>query len=91
MRSGTWVLYSDVGTLFRVAPQIPAGHVPCARKQRVDAGLRLWGIEEEFCLAVLLLHGVVGRDRDLAEGLAVRGDAIAEHKEVYDVSEQRQA
>jgi hypothetical protein len=81
----------DVGALLGVTLQIPAGDVSCAREQRVDAGLQLRRIEEEFRLAILLRHRVVAGDRDLAEGLAIRGDAVAEDSVVNGVGEQGQA
>jgi hypothetical protein len=82
---------SDVRPLFRMPLQVPAGHVSAPGKQRIGASLRLRRIEEEFCLPIFLRNGVVGRDRDLSEGLAVRGDAIAERNVVRSVCQQRQA
>ncbi len=60
-------------------------------KQRVDAGLRLRRIENEFRLAAFLLHRVVARDCDLSERLAIRRDAITEHRIVHGVGERRHA
>jgi hypothetical protein len=81
----------DVGALLRMSLQIPAGHVSRAWKQRIDAGLHFRRIEDELGLATLLLHRVVARDRDLSEGLAIRGDPIAEHCIVHRVCQRRQA
>jgi hypothetical protein len=82
---------SDVGALLGVTLQIPARDVSCAGEQSVDAGLHFWRIEEEFRLAILLRHGVIAGNRDLAEGLAIRGDAVAEESVVNGVGEQGQA
>src|ERR1039458_7494134 len=82
---------SDVCALFRVPLQIPARRVSGTWKQRVDTGLRLRWIEDEFGLAAFLLHRVVARDRDLSKRLAIRRDAIAEHNVVYGVGERRHA
>jgi len=57
-------------------------------EKRVDAGLHLGRIENEFSLAVFLLDRVVVRDRDLSEGLATR-DAITKHSVVNRVSQPR--
>jgi len=73
-----------------VALQIPAGRVAVAGKQRVDAGLRLRRIEDELGLAAFLGHRVVTHDRDLAEGLAIGGDPVAEHGEVDGVGQRRE-
>ena len=61
----------------------------------MDAGLRLRRIKDELSLAVFLQHCIVARDRDLAEGLAVRRDSVAENKVVrgvrnYGEAESRQ-
>ena len=61
-----------------MALQIPAGHESDVRKERVDAGLCCGRIEDELGLAVFLLNGVVAVDGELAEGLAIGRDAIAE-------------
>jgi len=53
-------------------------------KQRVDASLRFRWIENEFSLAVFLLHGVVAVHGNLPEGLG----AITEHDRVDGISEQ---
>jgi len=78
----------DVGALLSVALQVPAGLISCVREERVGAGLRLGGIEEEFRLAVLLGDGVVGGDRDLSERSAVGDEAVAEDGVVDGVGEQ---
>jgi len=65
-----------------MALQVPAGFVTGMGKQRVDTGLHLGRVEDELRLAAFLLYRVVGQDRDLAEGLAVRRDAIAENSVV---------
>ncbi len=70
--------------------EIPAGQISCAWKQRVDAGLRLRGIKEKFCLAILLRDRVIAGDRDLSVGTAIRGDAIAEHAVVHNVCQDRE-
>ena len=82
---------SDIGALFGVALQIPARHIACAGKQRVDAGLNLRRIEDKFCLAVLLRHRVVTVDSDLSEGLVIGGETVAEDGVVHGVGEQGQA
>jgi len=61
------------------------------RKQRIDAGLRLRGIENELGLAALLRHSVVVRDGDLSERLPIRGHAIAEHGVIHGVADCRKA
>lgn len=58
-------------------------------QKRVDAGLRLGRIEEEFSLAVFLLDCVVVRDRDLSESLAAAGHTITKHSVVSRVSQTR--
>jgi hypothetical protein len=57
-------------------------------KQRVDAGLRLGRIEDEFGLAIFLLYCVVAVYCDLAERLAFGHDAIAEGNVVRSVADQ---
>jgi hypothetical protein len=79
---------SDIGALLGMAPQIPAGRVSGAGKQRADAGLRLGRTEDELGLAIFLEHRVVARDRDLPEGLAIRRYAIAEHSVIHDVGKR---
>ena len=59
-------------------------------EKRVDAGLCLGLIEEEFSLAVFLLHRVVVSDCDLCEGLAATGDTITKYNVVNAVSQPRQ-
>jgi hypothetical protein len=71
--------------------QIPARGIPLAGKQRVDAGLRLGRIEDEFGLAAFLRYRVVTADRDLSVGLAIRSDPVAEHSKVDRVCQSRQA
>jgi len=58
-------------------------------KKRVDAGLLLGRIEEEFSLAVFLLDCVVVRDCNLSEGLSAARDAITKHSVVSRVSQTR--
>jgi len=70
-----------------MALQIPAGYESIVGKERVNAGLRFRRIEEEFSLAVFLLHGVVTVHRELPKRLAVGGDTIAEDGEVNGVGE----
>ena len=85
------IAYLDVCALLRMPLQIPAGHVPSAGKHRMDAGLRLRRIKDELSLAVFLQHCIVARDRDLAEGLAVRRDSVAENKVVRGVRKYGEA
>jgi len=42
-----------------MSAQIPAWQPSLVRKHSVDASLRLWRIETELCLSVLLQHGIV--------------------------------
>jgi len=56
----------------------------------VNAGLRLGRIEQKFGPAVFLLHGIIGGDGDLVEGLAIRRHPIAEHGIVHRVSDEGQ-
>jgi hypothetical protein len=79
-----------VDALFGMPLQIPARHVSLARKQRVDAGLRLGRIKDELGLAALLRHRVVTGDGDLSKGLAIGGDPVAEHGVVHSVGQPRQ-
>ena len=73
-----------------MALQIPAGYESIVGKERVNAGLRLRRIEEEFGLAVFLLHGVVTVHRELPKRLAVGGDTIAEDDGVDHIGNQRE-
>jgi len=82
---------SDVGTWFGVPPQIPAGHESGTREQRIDAGLLLWWIENEFGLAAFLPNRVVAGNRDLSKRLVIFRDAIAEYDVVRGVGEQPDA
>ncbi len=59
-------------------------------EKRVDAGLRLRRIENKLSLAVFLLDGVVVRDCDLSEGLAVTGNAITKQSVVSAVNQTRE-
>ena len=67
--------------------EIPAGHVSSVGEKRVDAGLRLGRIEEEFSLAVFLLDCVVMGDCNLSESLAAAGHTIMKHCVVSGVSQ----
>ncbi len=71
-------------------PQIPARHISLTGKQRVDAGLRLRRIEDELGLAAFLWYRVVAGDRELAEGLAIGSDPVAEYGVVDGVGQRRQ-
>ena len=82
---------SDVGTWLGVPPQIPAGHESGTREQRIDAGLLLWWIENEFGLAAFLPNRVVAGNRDLSKRLVIFRDAIAEYDVVRGVGEQPDA
>ena len=70
-----------------MALQIPAGYESIVGKERVNAGLRFRRIEEEFSLAVFLLHSVVTVHCELPKRLAVGGDTIAEDDGVNGVGE----
>lgn len=89
--SFTLLYFSDVRARFGMPLQVPARYESGARKQRVDAGLRLRRIEDELSLAAFLLHRVVAVHCDLSERLAIRGDAIAEHDVIHGVHERRNA
>jgi len=54
----------------------------------VDAGLCCGRIEDELGLAIFLLNGVVAVDGELAEGLAIGRDAIAEYNGVRGIADQ---
>ena|SRR5437879_8015146 len=82
---------SNVRALLAMPLQIPAWHIASAGKQRVDAGLDLWRIEDELRFAILLRHGVVAGNRDLSVGLAIRGEAVAEHSIVHGVGQERES
>lgn len=69
--------------------EIPARRVSSVRKKRVDAGLHLRRIEEEFSLAVFLLDRIVVSHCDLSEGLPATRDAITKHSVVNGVSQPR--
>lgn len=60
-------------------------------KQRVDAGLRLRRVEDEFGLAIFLPHRIKACDCDLPEGLAVRRHAVAEQDVINGVCKRRHA
>ena len=70
-----------------MASQIPAGYESIVGKERVNAGLRFRRIEEEFSLAVFLLHSVVTVHCELPVRLAVGGETIAEDDGVDSVGE----
>lgn len=82
---------SHIDALLSMALQIPARRVSLARKQRVDAGLRLRRIEDEFSLAAFLRYRIVAADGDLSVGLPIRGDPVAEYRVVHSISQRRQA
>lgn len=78
---------SNVDALLGVPLQIPAGSVSGVGKQRVDAGSRLWWLEDELGLATFLQDRIVGHHGELSVGLAVRRDAMAEHNVIDGVGE----
>ncbi len=82
---------SDIGALFGVALEVPAGRESRAGEEGVGAGLLFGRIEEEFSLAVFLCNGIVGGDGDLREGLAVGGNAVAEDGVIENVYQQAEA
>jgi hypothetical protein len=81
--------FSNIGSRFGMALQIPAGQETIVREQGVHAGLQLGRIKDEFGLTAFLLNGVVAVYGDLTERLAVCGDVIAEHNEVRGIADQR--
>jgi hypothetical protein len=60
----------DFCPLLRMSAQIPAWQPSLVRKHSVDASLRLWRIETELCLSVLLQHGIVVIHRHRAVNIA---------------------
>ena len=60
----------DFCPLLRMSAQIPAWQPSLVRKHSVDARLRLWRIETELCLSVLLQHGIVVIHRHRAVNIA---------------------
>ena len=60
----------DVCPLLRMAAQIPARQPSLVWKHSLDASLRLWRIETELCLSVLLQHGIVVIHRHRAVSIA---------------------
>jgi len=80
---------SHVDALLGMALQIPAGLVSLAGEERIDAGLRLGRVEDEFRLAAFLRYRVVAGDSDLSVGLAIGGDPVAEHGVVDRVGQGR--
>jgi len=69
--------------------EIPARRVSSVGEKRIDAGLHLRRIEEEFSLAVFLLDCVVMGDCDLSESLAAAGQTIMKHRVVSGVGHPR--
>lgn len=80
---------SDVSAGFAMTLQIPARDESTLREKRMDAGLRLRGIENKLGLAIFLLHGVVTGHGDFAERLAIGRDAVAKYTIIHDEREQR--
>jgi hypothetical protein len=74
-----------------VPPQIPAGNVARAWKERVDAGLHFRWIEDEYSLAIFLQHGVVARHRHLFKRLAILRGAVAKYSVIHSIGKCRQA
>jgi hypothetical protein len=74
-----WKLLSEIDPFFGMAARIPAWIVAKVRKQRVNTGSILGGQGKEFRLAVLHRDCVVAMDCDLAVGLAVSPNAVAQH------------
>jgi hypothetical protein len=80
---------SDIGTLIRMATQVPARQKSAVRKCSVDARLGLWRIENQIRFAILLQNGVVVIDRYRAVRSAVGDDTNVEHGEIQGVDQGR--
>jgi len=56
----------------------------------MNTGLRLRRVEQEFGLAIFLLHRVVRRDRDLSKGLMITRSPITKDSVVRAIGENRE-
>jgi hypothetical protein len=63
---------SDIRSLLWMSAQIPAWQPSFVREQRIHTSLYLRRIENEFCLSILLQHGVIVIHRDCTIRVPIR-------------------
>ena len=80
---------SNIGSLIRMAAQVPAWQRSRVREQRVHARLGLRRVENKLRLAVLLQDGRVVVHDDRSVGAALGGDSNLKYRKVQSVGEKR--